>query len=120
MSRIWMALVLALLLTSTAAAGPNFTQATLDYYFSIEWQAASTARGPVVEGYVYNKSALIADRMRVRIEQLDAGGQVAGTTDTWVLGGVPPNNRAWFQARVPQAPSYRVQVLSFDWLGRGQ
>lgn len=119
MRRVWISLLALSLLTSPAVAGPNFAKATLDYYFNVEWQAASSKRGPVVEGYVYNKSALQADRMRIRVEQLDGGGNVVGTTDAWVLGGVPPNNRAWFQVRVPQAPSYRVEVLSFDWLGRG-
>jgi hypothetical protein len=36
-----------------------------------------------------------------------------------VLGGVPPGNRTWFSTRVPPAPAYRVEVLSFDWIGRG-
>jgi hypothetical protein len=119
MRRVWIGLLALSLLTSPAVAGPNFAKATLDYYFNVEWQAASSKHGPVVEGYVYNKSALIADRMRIRVEQLDTSGNVVGTTDSWVLGGVPPSNRAWFQVRVPQAPSYRVEVLSFDWLGRG-
>jgi hypothetical protein len=119
MRRVWIGLLALSLLTSPAVAGPNFAKATLDYYFNVEWQAASSKHGPVVEGYVYNKSALIADRMRIRVEQLDGSGNVVGTTDSWVLGGVPPSNRAWFQVRVPQAPSYRVEVLSFDWLGRG-
>jgi hypothetical protein len=35
------------------------------------------------------------------------------------MGTVPANNRTWFQAPVPVAASYRVEILSFDWLGRG-
>jgi hypothetical protein len=73
----------------------------------------------VVEGFIYNHSALIADRMRLSIHQLDANGNVVGTTTTWVLGTVPANNRSWFQAPVPPAASYRVEILSFDWVGRG-
>jgi|SRR5882724_10337808 len=119
MRRMWIALLAPLLLTSVALAGPNYAPGSLDYYFSLDWQPASTARGPVVEGFVYNKSGLIADRMRLCIEQLDAAGKVVGVTETWVMGGVPANNRAWFQARVPQAATYRVEILSFDWLGRG-
>jgi len=33
-----------------------------------------------------------------------------------VLCCVPPNNRAYFEATVPKAASYRVSVLSFEWL----
>ncbi|OLD76498.1 MAG: hypothetical protein AUG87_08465 [Candidatus Rokubacteria bacterium 13_1_20CM_4_70_14] len=29
------------------------------------------------------------------------------------------DSRAFFSASVPEAASYRVQVLSFDWTGRG-
>jgi hypothetical protein len=36
-----------------------------------------------------------------------------------VLGTVPPNNRAWFEARVPQAAKYQVEIVGFDWIGRG-
>jgi hypothetical protein len=35
------------------------------------------------------------------------------------MGGVPPGNRAWFQTPVPPAASYQVEILSFDWIGRG-
>ena len=49
----------------------------------------------------------------------DEAGKVVGATTTWVLGGVPAENRTWFETRVPAAASYRVEVVSFDWIGRG-
>jgi hypothetical protein len=119
MCRTWTGVLAALLVASTAVAGPTFAPATLEYYFRIEWQVAQSRRGPVVEGYVYNKSAMTADRMTLRIDQLDAAGQVVASQTTWVLGGVPPNNRAWFEARVPQAVNYHVEIVGFDWVGRG-
>ena len=51
---------------------------------------------------------------------LDAAGNVVGSTTTWVLGGVPANNRTWFTTHVPAAAGYRVEILSFDWGSRGQ
>jgi hypothetical protein len=119
MRRLSTALLATLLLACPALAGPNYAPATLDRYFGIEYRTATGARGPVLEGYVYNRTAMLADRMRLHIEMLDATGRVLGSTTTWVLGGVPPDNRAWFQAPVPPAASYRVEVLSFDWVGRG-
>jgi hypothetical protein len=113
------AMLALLLLTSTTHAGPNYVTGSLDHYFRIEWQATQGRRGPVLEGFVYNDSGLMADRMRLSIEMLDAAGQVVGATTTWVLGGVPPNNRTWFQTAVPPAASYKVEILSFDWVGRG-
>jgi len=55
----------------------------------------------------------------IQIERLDASGKILGSTTIWVLGGVPVNGRAYFSASVPDATSYRVQVLSFDWTGLG-
>jgi hypothetical protein len=73
----------------------------------------------VLSGYVYGQySGLSASHMQLAIERLDAAGQVIGTSTTWVLGDVPPNNRAYFTTRVEPAASYRVRILSFDWVGR--
>jgi hypothetical protein len=56
--------------------------------------------------------------MQLAIDRLDASGNVIGTSTTWVLGEVPPTNRAYFTTRVEPAASYRVRILSFDWIGR--
>jgi hypothetical protein len=112
-------LLACLLLASTALAGPNYAPGSLDRYFTIEWQTTQGRRGPVLEGYVYSQANLYADRVRLSIELLDASGKVVGTTTTWVLGGVPPGNRAWFSTPVPPAARYQVEILSFDWIGRG-
>jgi hypothetical protein len=119
MRRVWIALLAPLLLASTASGRSNYAPGSLDHYFRLEWQVVHSARGPVIEGYVHNTSGLYADRMQLSIEQLDQAGAVIGSTGTWVLGGVPPGNRAWFRTRVPAAPAYRVEILSFDWVGRG-
>ena len=119
MRRIWIALLAPLLLASTALARSTYAPGTLDHYFRVDWQPGADRRGPVVEGYVINLYSQGADRMRLSIDQLDAQGRVVGTTETWVLGGVPPSSRAWFKAPVPPATSYRVEILSFDWVSRG-
>src|SRR2546426_12744584 len=60
-----------------------------------------------------------ADRMRLQIERLDASGKVVGSSAVWVFGKVRPDGRAYFSASVPEAASYRVRVLSFDWKSDG-
>lgn len=57
--------------------------------------------------------------MLLSIERLDGAGNVTGTSTTSVLGGVPPGSRAFFSARVEPAASYRVQVLTFEWIVPG-
>ena len=60
-----------------------------------------------------------AERMRLVVEALDGAGKVTASATVWVLGGVPMGGRGYFGASVPEAPAYRVRVLSFDWTGRG-
>ena len=110
-----------LLLPSLAPAGPNYAPGSLDPYFTIDWKLVPGPRGENIEGFVYNKSNQPTDRMRLSIEALDGAGQIVGRSTTWVLGGVPPNNRTWFTSPAPasRAANYRIEILSFDWVGRG-
>ena len=111
--------VVALIGGGSAAAAP-YAQETLDRYFRIEYDVGAKGGRPVISGYVYNLNpGTPAERMRLSIETLDASGTVIGTSSTWVLGTVPPGNRAYFSASATPGASYRVQVLSFDWGSRG-
>jgi hypothetical protein len=103
-----------------SAAAANYAQETLDRYFRFEYQVTPSSARPVVSGYVYNMNpGTPAERMQLTIESLDASGNVIGKSSTWVLGNVPPGNRAYFSASAVPGASYRVQVLSFDWGSRG-
>jgi hypothetical protein len=119
MRSLSVALLASLLLGSAATAGPNYAPGYIEQYFRLEWQPISSPKGPALEGYIYNDNAMMADRMRLSIEAFDASGKPVGTTTTWVLGGVPPRNRAYFTTPVPAAARYQVEVLSFDFIGRG-
>src|SRR5437773_40650 len=77
------------------------------------------SRRPAVEGYLYNRARQAAQRVRLQIQRVDAAGAVVGSSTIWVPGEVPMESRAFFSAAVPEAASYRVQVLSFDWTCQG-
>jgi len=118
--RVALVLVVVSLIAAGSAAAANYAPQTLDRYFRIEFQVTAASPRPVVSGYIYNMNGgLPADRMQLSIERLDAAGQVIGSSSTWVLGGVPAGSRAYFSAAVEPASSYRIQVLSFDWVNRG-
>ena len=126
MRRIWIVallvtslLVAPVLLGPAVSAGPNYAPGSLDRYFRIEWQVVPAPGGQVVEGYVYNMASMPAERMLLEIDQLDASGAVVGKTSTRVLGGAPAESRAWFQAKVPAAASYHIEVAAFDWIRVG-
>ena len=119
-TRIAVALAVIALLAPIDAAAATYAQETLDRYFRFEYQVTPSATRSVVSGYVYNMNPGVpVERMQVSVQSLDAAGNVIGTTSTWVLGGVPPGNRAYFTTHVPPGASYRVSVLFFDWGGRG-
>jgi hypothetical protein len=112
--------VATLAIAISSARAENYSQQSLDRSFRVEFEVRADPQRPTVSGYVYNlEGGYIADRMTLLIERLDASGRVVGSSTTWVLGGVPPGNRAYFTTRVAPAASYRVRVNSFDWIGRG-
>ena len=108
------AIAVGLLLAGSAAA-QTFSPQTFDRYFRIEWQRSGRRTGPTIEGYVYNQAVQAAERMRLQIDCLDASGGVVGHSTVWLLGDIPKNGRAFFRATVPEAASYRVPMLAFDW-----
>jgi hypothetical protein len=52
--------------------------------------------------------------MRLRVDGVDASGNVVATQRTWVPD-VPANNRAFFEVKVSDAPAYRITVESYTW-----
>jgi len=103
----------------SAPAAP-FAKEALDRYFRIDYDVGTKGGRSLIRGYVYNLNpGTPAERMQLSIETLDASGTVIAKSSTWVLGNVPPGNRAYFSASATPGASYRVQVLSFDWGSRG-
>ena len=82
-----------------------------DSAFRLEWSKT----GRKIDGYVYNQTSRYAARMSLLVEGVDASGKVVTATPTWVPD-VPPNNRAYFQVAVPDAPSYRITIVSYNWI----
>jgi hypothetical protein len=115
--------VLAALMLVAPAAGfaQSYAIQGIEHYFRVESSTGQGRRGPAVAGYVYNKYGQTTDRVRLAIETLDGAGQVTSTKIAQVLGDIPPGGRAYFEIPVSSATSqYRVRVLSFDPIGRGQ
>src|SRR4029450_7513013 len=114
------ALTVTPLLTGAAGISAQiYAPQTLERYFRLEWQGTHGRKGAAIDGYVYKDGMQTADRLPLQIDRLGASGRVVGNSTVWVLGGVPKGGRAYFGASVPEATSYRVQVLSFDWIGGG-
>lgn len=77
-------------------------------------------RGPGVTGYVYNGPDYRVTNVRLRVEVLDASGQVASESFGWVLGNITENGRGYFFVPVPRrGADYRVNVVSYDLISSG-
>ena len=113
--RITALTVAALLTGAVGVSAQIYAPESLARDFRLEWEVTRGRKGPKVEGYVYNQAMRTAEHMRLQIERLDASGKVVGSSTVWVFGTVRVDGRAYFSASVPDAASYRVQVLEFDW-----
>ena len=120
MRSLVLALGIAVLLSepSWVLAEP-YAPDTLTRLFRIEFAATHTAKGTMIDGYVYNKDLRAIGRIVLRVEQLDASGRSAGTTTIWVPRVVSSGSRAYFVVTVPDASSYGIQVESFEWIRCG-
>jgi hypothetical protein len=114
MLRTGLAAMAAMLLTSPVIAAENFAMPDATRIFRVEWQSRPTGNGAVVDGYVFNDSGIVAERVRLLIEGLDAAGQVTSKTLTYARH-TQPYTSTYFWSRAPAAAhTYRVSVLSYD------
>lgn len=113
-------LLLVPMLARRAAAQSDFGGGRPEErYFSVEARVVSGRRGPMAEGYVYNRYDFHADRVRVALTPADAAGRPLGTITAYVAE-VPPHSRSFFQVPLPQEPaSVTARVESFEWTPRG-
>lgn len=96
---------------SVASAGIYGT----DSFFSVEWSPDERRGKPMVSGYVTNQYGMAMRNVRMRVDALDAAGQVTGTYIGFVNGYLTPGSRVYFEVPVAaKAPSYRVSVLSWE------
>jgi hypothetical protein len=111
------------LVVTTAVAGcatPALPLTTMapgwEQYFGVTWETAQRGGGTVLRGEVTNQFSMVADRVRLLVEDLDAGGQITGQRVIWVGRPIGPAQQSYFETPVPgTAASYRVSVYSFSW-----
>jgi hypothetical protein len=109
----WLCCTVAMFSAVTPAIVPSPAaaqlQESLDRVFRLEW----SKEGQKLSGYVYNLTSRYAARMRLRVEGVDASGNIVATQRTWVPD-VPPNNRTFFEVKVGDAPAYRITIESYN------
>ena len=93
-----------------------------DGRFQVEWETAQTKKGsPLIAGYVQNTRGGGVANIRLRVDTLDAQGQVIATTTALAPGYVGGFSRAYFEVPIEKTGiGYRVSVIGWDPAGSGQ
>jgi hypothetical protein len=108
--------MLILLATVMFAAPPARAQVAAgdgtDRWLKLEW----ILEGNAIRGRIYNEYFRPADKVRLKVDGLDAADRVLATRYEWVLGVVPAAGNRYFDVRVPPADHYRVAVASYTFI----
>jgi hypothetical protein len=101
---------------------PDMSATFSDGRFQVTWETAQTKKGaPLIAGYVQNTRPNGAANIRLRVETLDAQGQVIATATALAPGYVAGFSRTYFEVPLEKTGiGYRVTVASWDPAGNGQ
>jgi len=93
-----------------------------DGRFQVEWETAQTKKGsPLIAGYVHNTRGGGVANVRLRVDTLDAQGQVIGTATALAPGYVGGFSRTYFEVPIEKTGiGYRVSIIGWDPAGSGQ
>ena len=111
MLAIVIAVALGAVPADAARAGDTFS----DGRFRLEWEMASSRKGPRLEGYLHNLMLRPVQNATVLVEQVDDAGQALRRSTIQVWGGVPAGDRTFFRVTgVPAGARYRLSVINYD------
>jgi hypothetical protein len=96
--------------------------ASSDGRFQVTWEIAQTRKGsPLIAGYIKNTRGNGAANIRVRVDTLDAQGQVIATATGLVPGYVGGFGSTFFEVPLEKTGiEYRVSIIGWDSAGNGQ
>jgi len=87
------------------------SQARAEDLNKVDFETSATWEGQTrITGYVRSNRGHAAQPVRVVIRGLDAKGHVISQVSSAVDDTIPADSRAYFEARVPSSPAYRVNL----------
>lgn len=90
-------------------------------FFRVQWTSKVDGRGQSrITGYVYDDYGEPATNVRLQISMLDATGREIASVIRPVQGTIPGEGNVYFDVAVSDSPSYRVSVISFDFVEPGK
>ncbi len=125
------ALACALFIGCVLSAGAPRAQPANEIarHFRVEWEPEPVRRaGWAIEGFAHSTHEYRVGGVRLRVEILDAAGEIEARAYGYVQGDIPPRGRTYFPRGrtyffipLPQkGASYRVTVVAFSPIARGE
>jgi hypothetical protein len=109
-----------LILLPAMAPAQSDTRVSLQFRASLAPSADGAARSRI-SGDVVNESPYRVTNVRVEIEGVNADNGSVGHTFAWTVGDIAPGGKTYFMTEpIRGASSYRVRVVSWDLVSRGQ
>ena len=117
-----LALTLGACATQAQVRQPDMSATFSDGRFQVTWETAQTKKGsPLIAGYVQNTRGNGAANIRLRVDTLDAQGQVIATATALAPGYVGGFSRTSFEVPLEKTGiGYRVSIIGWDPAGNGQ
>ena len=90
----------------------------IGHFLRVRWSAFVNDQGATrIVGYIENDDGKAAEHVTLRIDELDAAGQVIATALRPVDDVIPGRDRGYFDVQIPgQAATYHVAVNSFAFI----
>jgi hypothetical protein len=114
---------LALVLLTTTAWGQTGQtgEEAAQRWFRVSLAPPTDGEVSRINGSVFNDSTYRVTDVRLQIEGLDANHHPVGRTRAWAIGDIAPGGETSFTTEpMPGAVSYRITVVSYDLVSRGQ
>jgi hypothetical protein len=108
--------------TQVQVREPDMSVTFSDGRFQVTWETAQTKKGsPLIAGYVQNTRGGGVANIRLRVDTLDAQGQVLATATALAPGYVGGFSRTSFEVPLEKTGiGYRVSIIGWDPAGGGQ
>lgn len=87
-------------------------------YFSVSWEPIERRGQPYLAGYIVSSYGVLATRVQLLVDSLDASGKIVAQRVEWLGGSnLPGFSTTYFEVPIREkAASYVVRVYAFDFV----
>src|SRR5262245_45355237 len=104
--------------SDTAAQTLTPTFPGWERYFTVSWQPFDRRGQPYLSGYIVSSYGVMATRVQLLVDSLDASGQITAQRVEWLGGSnLPGFSSTYFEVPIRErGAAYRASVYAFDFV----